>query len=85
MQRPVRLLAAIAALVPAVALAQPAPSAIPVTTITGGLDTQPLGIAHPNDGSDRLFVIHMGTSGSGAGRQQPRKGHPERPCGVTRA
>ena len=45
MLRFVRILAAVAALVPAAVSAQPAPASIPLTVVTGGLDGQPLGIA----------------------------------------
>ena len=40
--------------------AQPAPASIPLEIVTAGLDSQPLGIASPGDGSARLVVIHKG-------------------------
>ncbi|MGH8032645.1 MAG: PQQ-dependent sugar dehydrogenase [Luteimonas sp.] len=46
-------------LVVAVAVAQPAPESVQVTAITSAL-SGPVGITHPGDGTQRLFVIQQG-------------------------
>ena len=58
--RVIRILAAAALLVSAALVsAQPAPGSFPVTNLFGGL-SGPVGIANPDDGSERLFVIQQG-------------------------
>lgn len=53
------VLAAILVACPLVLAAQPAPQDIPLAVVTGGLDSQPLGIASDGQGT-RLVVIHKG-------------------------
>ena len=72
MIRIARCFAALVAVLPGAALAQPAPASIPVTVVTGGLDSQALGIAHPGDGSPRLVVIHKGAIDNGEAQARAR-------------